>query len=227
MTAMPASKTATPITDPAQGADRLARHIDQEDGLIITAEPLTAAAFAPFGAVLEAAVEGRRQYFDAILGDERSAAKPRLWTSRVPIAERLPVPCETLEHHPCSSQTFIPMSVSRYLLALAPSLPDGSPDVLRMRAFIGHAGQGVTYRAGAWHHSILALDEPAVFAVLIWQDGGPRDEVFVPVSQPIWITVESSSAGAACAGVSAISSDTERSHHAEDGENLAAESTPK
>lgn len=196
MTAMQALKTASPITDPAHGADRLARYINQEDELIITAEPLTAAAFAPFGAVLEAAVEGRRQYFDAVLGDERAAAKPRLWTSRVPIAERLPVPCETLEHHPCSSQTFIPMSVSRYLLALAPSLADGSPDVSRLRAFVGHAGQGVTYRAGAWHHSILALDEPALFAVLIWQDGGARDEVFVPVSQPISIAIGPSFAGA-------------------------------
>lgn len=196
ITAMPALKTATPITDLAHGADRSARYINQEDELIITAEPLTVAAFAPFGVVLEAAVEGRRQYFDAVLGDERAAAKPRLWTSRVPIAERLPVPCATLEHHPCSSQTFIPMSVSRYLLALAPSLADGSPDVLRMRAFVGHAGQGVTYRAGAWHHSILALDEPALFAVLIWQDGGARDEVFVPVSQPISIAIGPSFAGA-------------------------------
>jgi ureidoglycolate lyase len=165
--------------------------------LIVTAEPLTAVAFEPFGAVLEAAEEGRRRYFDAILGDERASAKPRLWTSRVPVAERLPVPCETLEHHPCSSQTFVPMSVSRYLLALAPSLPDGSPDVLRMRAFIGRKGQGVTYRAGVWHHNILALDEPALFAVFMWQDGGARDEVFVPISQPISIAVGSALAGVA------------------------------
>jgi ureidoglycolate lyase len=163
--------------------------------LIVTAEPLTAAAFAPFGAVLEAPVEGRRRYFDAILGDERASAKPRFWTSRVPVAERFPVLCETLESHPCSSQTFVPMSVSRYLLALAPSRADGGPDVTRIRAFVGTAGQGVTYRAGAWHHGIMALDEPALFAVLIWQDGGARDEVFVPISRPISIAIESASVG--------------------------------
>ena len=89
------------------------------------------------------------------------------------------------------------MSVSRYLLALAPSLPNGGPDVTRMRAFIGRKGQGVTYRAGVWHHNILALDEPALFAVLIWQDGGNRDEVFVPVSQPISIAVGPALVGAA------------------------------
>jgi len=170
--------------------------------LIITAEPLTAAAFEPFGVVLEAADEGRRRYFDGILGDERASARPRLWTSRVPVAEHLPVPCETLEHHPCSSQTFVPMSVSRYLLALAPSLPDGGPDVTRMCAFIGRKGQGVTYRAGVWHHNILALDEPALFAVLIWQDGGSRDEIFVPVSQPISIAVGPGLVGAAGPAVS-------------------------
>lgn len=159
--------------------------------MIVTAEPLTAATFEPFGVVLEAAEEGRRRYFDRILGDERASARPRLWTSRVPVAERLPVPCEILEHHPCSSQTFVPMSVSRYLIALAPSLPSGGPDVLRLRAFVGQHGQGVTYRAGIWHHNILALDEPALFAVLIWQDGGNRDEIFVPVSQPISIAVGS------------------------------------
>jgi ureidoglycolate lyase len=81
------------------------------------------------------------------------------------------------------------MLVSRYLLALAPSLSDGGPDVSRLRAFVGRTGQGVTYRAGAWHHGILALDEPALFAVLIWQDGGVRDEVFVPVSRPVSIVV--------------------------------------
>jgi ureidoglycolate lyase len=161
--------------------------------LYLIAEPLEASAFAPFGDVLEAPTQGRRRHFDSILGDTRPNARPRFWISRVPVLEHLPAACEMMEHHPCSSQTFVPISVSRFLIAVAPGLGDGQPDLQRLRAFVGRSNQGFTYRAGVWHHGIRALDEPAIFAVLIWQDGGRHDEVFIPVSRSISIAVDPNS----------------------------------
>ena len=158
--------------------------------LQVVAKPLTAAAFAPFGDVLEPPRHGRRRYFDSFLGDSRPTARPRFWVSRVPLVERLPETCKTMERHPYSSQTFVPISSSRFLITVARSLSDGQPDLGAMEAFIGQSEQGFTYRPGVWHHGIRALDKPAIFAVLIWQDGGALDEVFMPISEPISIAMD-------------------------------------
>lgn len=156
--------------------------------LEVAAEPLTAASFAPFGDVLEGAPKGRR-YFDNSLGDTRAHAKLRFWLSRIAPAPALPLRCEKMEQHPCGTQTFAAMAVSRFLVVVAPSATDGGPDPAGMKAFIGSPGQGITYRVGTWHHGMVALDAPALFAVMMWKDGGARDEVFVTLSAPVIVHV--------------------------------------
>lgn len=90
-----------------------------------------------------------------------------------------------LERHPFTSQTFIPLGLSRedmeetrYLVIVAPSLPPsardqhlpvptarvglpgrGLPDLRQMRAFIAHGSQGVTYGAGTWHAPMVVLSK--------------------------------------------------------------------
>ncbi len=54
---------------------------------------------------------------------------------------------------------------------------------------MARAGQGVTYAMGTWHHPLTVLDGPATFAVLMWRDGTPRDEEFVPVPSPLTVVV--------------------------------------
>jgi ureidoglycolate lyase len=154
----------------------------------IAAEPLTAAAFERFGEVLEGAPTGRR-YFDEFLGDTRPEARLRFWLSRIAPTAALPLRCELMEQHPCGTQTFAAMAVSRFLVIVAPSAADGGPDPAGIRAFVGGPGQGITYRAGTWHHGMVALDAPALFAVMMWKDGGARDEVFVTLPAPVSVHV--------------------------------------
>ena len=157
--------------------------------LEITAAPLAAAAFAPFGDVLENPEGERRRYFDDLLHDSRASARLRLWVSRIPAHGGASHLCETMERHPCGSQSFMPMQVARFLVAVAPPRPDGALDPAGLRAFFGRPGQGITYRAGTWHHGMVALDAPGLFAVLMWQDGGPQDEVFVPLAEPVRVLI--------------------------------------
>lgn len=163
--------------------------IDKETP-VIKAEPLTAEAFAPFGDVVEGPDTGRRRYFDEILGDTRQKARLRFWVSRIPAVDLLPVSCEIMERHPCGSQTFVPMCVSRFLVVVAPALNDHESDPSRLKAFVGRTGQGVTYGAGVWHHGMIALDMTALFAVLMWKDEGPLDEIFVTLARPVSVNVE-------------------------------------
>src|SRR5205823_4574020 len=83
----------------------------------VVAEPLTAAAFAAFGQVLEAgdgrgsaANQGTALRVDraAALSSTRTACPPNLAMIRA-LPQPLPLKLRLLERHPCSSQAFIPL----------------------------------------------------------------------------------------------------------------------
>jgi ureidoglycolate lyase len=155
----------------------------------IMAEPLTVEAFAPFGAVVQAPAAPGRVFVGDTLANARPHAPVCLSVATVPPLAELPLVVNVLERHEFSSQTFVPLRVSRYLVLATLDAPGGGPDLLRLKAFIARAGQGVTYAKGTWHHPVTVLDEPGEFAVLMWRDGTKGDEEFVPVATPLEILV--------------------------------------
>jgi len=151
--------------------------------LAVAAEPLTPEAFAPFGDVVsaglgdgKAANQGTAVRFDwaAQLHSSRPDARPNLAVFRS-TAKSLPFPLRLLEKHPCSSQAFLPLVCSRFLICVAPTAADGGPDLDGLRAFLCLPGQGINYRPNTWHHPIIALDEGGEFAMLAWEDGSADD----------------------------------------------------
>jgi len=138
---------------------------------------LTAAAFAPYGDVIE--TTGRDHYaINAGMAERYSdlanidvgaeGGRPLVSLCQAkPV--RLPVRLRLMERHPLSSQVFMPLSSAPFLIVVAPAGP--SPRSEDIRAFISNGRQGVNYRAGTWHHPLLALDQAADF--LIVDRGGP------------------------------------------------------
>jgi len=157
--------------------------------MLITAEPIDADAFRPFGDVLVAPPEPGRRAFGGGLANLRTHAKSELTLSLTAPEVAFPLPVRELERHPFSSQSFLPLSVSRWLVIVAPSGRDGSPDAQRARAFLAGPQQGVTYRIGTWHHKLTVLDDFAQFATLMWRDGSTGDAEFVPLSQPLAVAL--------------------------------------
>jgi len=155
----------------------------------IVAEPLTAEAFEPFGAVLEGTPAPGRRYLSDTLASGRADAPISLAVATVAARAERSLDVKVLERHEHSSQTFIPLHVSRYLVLATLDAPGGGPDLSRLRAFVARAGQGVTYAMGTWHHPLTVLDGPATFAVLMWRDGTAGDEEFVPVSSALTVVV--------------------------------------
>lgn len=155
----------------------------------IVAEPLTADAFTPFGAVLEGTPAPGRHYLSDTLASDRPHAPISLAVATVAPKDPLRLEVKVLERHEHSSQTFIPLHVSRYLVLATLDAPGGGPDLTRLRAFVARPGQGVTYAMGTWHHPLTVLDGPATFAVLMWRDGTEGDEEFVPVAAPVTVVV--------------------------------------
>ncbi len=85
--------------------------------------------------------------------------------------ERLAV--RRLERHACSTQMFVPMRASRYLVVVA--LGADAPDLETLAAFVVEGPQAITYAPGVWHHPMIALDEDADFVNVIFADGTAAD----------------------------------------------------
>src|SRR5262245_1654939 len=141
----------------------------------LSAFPLIASAFSPFGDVLEAPDRPGRAIFANALASRRGEAKPTLSLVHRPPTE-LPVQSSTMERHRWSSQTFLPLNAGRWLIVVAPHMPSGDkPDMANARAFVARGTQGVTYGADVWHHPFTGLDRPARFAVSMWRHGDAED----------------------------------------------------
>jgi len=149
-------------------------------------EPLTRAAFVSYGEVIETAgvaaeainagtsqkfanlarvlVAGEDPSADAVLAPSAGTAaiaaigiyraQPRL----------LPMQLLELERHPLGSQAFVPLRPARYVVVVAAKGDEPMPE--RVRAFLATSQQGVSLRAGIWHHALLVLDHETDFLVV-------------------------------------------------------------
>jgi ureidoglycolate lyase len=162
----------------------------------LRALPLTREAFAPFGDVIgldlsggSSANQGTATRYDRVarLAGSRPEAQPNLAVFRS-VAKTLPFQVKLLERHPCSTQMFVALACQRFLVVVCPDDARGEPDLSQLRAFVCGPGQGVNYRAGLWHHPIIALDGPADLLMLAWEDGTARDCEERPLSEPYLVT---------------------------------------
>lgn len=160
---------------------------------IVRTEPLTAAAFAPFGEVLEAAGEPDMLINAGLCGRHHDLARLDLTDGRAGISlfdaepRTLPHAVDLLERHPLGSQAFLPMTQAPFLVVAAPD-EGGVPG--RPRAFLTAPGQGINLRRGAWHGVLTPLHAPGLFAVVdrIGPPGEPRGANLEehPLSDP-WV----------------------------------------
>lgn len=152
---------------------------------ILKPEPLTSAAFAPFGDVLEVATAreirpinfGNTQRYHDIA---RLDLNVQNGTPLVSIFRTKPLPrpiqIKVMERHPLGSQAFYPLNNHPFMVVVA---PPGDFDSSKIRAFLAGPQQGVNYAKGTWHHYSLALDKVCDFMVI--DRGGPErnlDEVY-------------------------------------------------
>ena len=140
---------------------------------------ITSERFAAYGAIIDRPAQaGERAFYSRWLGGEGLA--PVFHVNNVPMTA-IPAVVSTLERHPHAAQCFVPLDVSRYLVTVAPSLPDGSPDLSQVETFLVPGTLGVVYAPGVWHAGISVVDRAGAFAVLMWR-GANDDDVFTDIS---------------------------------------------
>ena len=145
---------------------------------VLRAEPLTGAAFAPYGDVLEPQAARRHypinagsaeRYHDLMRIDTDTAGGHAVLSLVRAEPVRLPVRLRLLERHPLGSQSWLPVDGRRFLVVVAPAGEHWT--LADVRAFVTDGRQGVNYAKGVWHHPLLALGDGAAEFIVVDRDG--------------------------------------------------------
>lgn len=134
-------------------------------------EPLTQAAFAPFGDVLDVTGSPSVMINQGMCGRYHDLARLDFadeGRAGISIFEAkrytLPLKLEMLERHPLGSQAFLPATSEPFLVVVA---ADANNEPARPQAFMTAPGQGVNYHRGIWHGVLTPLVD-ATFFVVDW-----------------------------------------------------------
>jgi ureidoglycolate lyase len=160
--------------------------------LTLAIAPLTKAAFAPFGQVIETKDakpklinDGFAQRFDGLaqidVAAEGGAVNISLFSGSL---RPSPVLIKLMERHPLGSQLFMPLNEKPWLVVVCadPRVPAS------YRAFSASGEQGVNYARNTWHHPLLVLTDLSPFLVV--DRGGPGDNLEeVRLAEADWLAL--------------------------------------
>jgi ureidoglycolate lyase len=138
---------------------------------MIKALPLTKAAFAPFGDVIE--MDGAQhfainsghceRYHDLANLEVRGANGRQIISIFDANPYPLPLRLNMVERHPFGSQAFMPLNDNPFLVIVA---PDGAAGPGTPLAFVTAPGQGVNYAAGTWHSVVTPISKSQRYLVI-------------------------------------------------------------
>lgn len=141
---------------------------------MITLRPelLSTERFAPYGDVIEAAIDrkaamnaARFERFDDLCRVETDDdGRVAVSIARCRIATVLPYRFDLVERHPHGSQAFVPLTSCRFVVVVAP--PEASVEAAALRAFVTNGRQGVNYHRGTWHMPLIAFEAGQEFLII-------------------------------------------------------------
>jgi ureidoglycolate lyase len=124
--------------------------------LVLTVQPLTREAFAPYGEVI-----GERGHIELDLDDGHASVAAQTVEAR-------PLSFDFLGRHLRTEQVFVPLGGAASIIAVAPPSPANAalPEVKRLAAFLVDGSCAFKLHRGAWHTSAFPLGERAAFLVV-------------------------------------------------------------
>jgi ureidoglycolate lyase len=146
---------------------------------VIAIEPLTKAAFAPFGDVVEAAGAERIRINQGFAERADGLARIDVATDGGSVnvslfgakARPRPIAVKLMERHPLGSQLFYPLQDAAWLVLVCAE----PRDPRSYRAFAATGRQGVNYARNVWHHPLLVTADDHAFIVV--DRAGPGDNL--------------------------------------------------
>ncbi len=139
---------------------------------MIIAQPLTAAAFAPYGDVIEASGDpsffinaGKCGRFHDLANTDFTDGKAGISLAQA-TPYTAPIQLSMIERHPLGSQMFMPLNAAPFLVVVSDG-PEATP-----KAFITSGAQGVNYHRNIWHGVLTPLHAPQPFLIVDYIGAG-------------------------------------------------------
>lgn len=135
----------------------------------IVIEPIMAAAFAPFGDLIDTSGNPDKLINQGLCGRYHDRASLDFNGGRAGVSlfqaklRELPYKLDMMERHPLGSQAFIPMSFDAFLVIVAQDACNrpGQP-----RAFVTQPGQAINFHKNTWHGVLTPISGSGLFAVV-------------------------------------------------------------
>jgi ureidoglycolate lyase len=133
-------------------------------------EPISAAAFAPFGDIIALKSSPDQMINQDMCGRHHDLAQLAFTdggTAGISLFDAtprdLPYTLTMMERHPLGSQAFLPMHEHEFLVIVAPD-DNGKPAA--PRAFLTAPHTGINIHINTWHGVLTPLKAPGLFAVI-------------------------------------------------------------
>lgn len=151
----------------------------------LTARPLTADDFAPYGDLIEVEGSPDKIINQGMCGRHHDLAKLDFASGRAGIslfdakARSLPHSVDMVERHPMGSQAFIPVDGVPMIVVVA---DDRNGEPVNLKAFVSEPGQSINLHRGVWHGVLAPLGQDGRFVVVDWiGEGTNLEEHWFPV----------------------------------------------
>ena len=147
-------------------------------------EPLNSDDFAPYGDVIESAVDSTAEMnaasferFDDLCKIEmQDNARVAVSIARCLVVSSLPYRIDMVERHPLGSQAFVPLSPAKMIVVVAP--PGDAVKTSDLRAFVSNGRQGINYHRGTWHMPLIAFAAGQEFLIIDRVGDVPNCDMF-------------------------------------------------
>jgi len=151
--------------------------------------PLAAASLAPLATRL-AAVDGKYTDIAQVLTIGDAPGKHGFAILCPQPVSGPTIAIAALERHPHSTQSFVPIRAGRWIVVLAPTLPDGLPDMANVRAFLAGPNDAICIHQNVWHAGLTVLDGPAEFAMMMWRATAGDDGIVHTLDTPLRLSID-------------------------------------
>ena len=137
--------------------------------VLLTLEPLTREAFAPYGDVIEVSGEPDKLINQGMCGRFHDLAKLDFGSGRAGIslfdaqARHFPYSLDMMERHPEGSQAFIPLSGVPMIISVA---KDNSGKPGQPRAFLSEPHQSINIHRNTWHGVLAPVERAGQYIVI-------------------------------------------------------------
>ncbi|MGJ4961753.1 ureidoglycolate lyase [Bradyrhizobium sp. HKCCYLRH3061] len=157
----------------------------------LTPQPLTKAAFAAFGDVVETdgaqpidINQGFARRCNGLAAIDVTSGGVDVNISLFEAKPRpLPIEIRLMERHPLGTQLFMPLQNRPWLVLVCADPRDPAS----YRAFAASGRQGVNYARNVWHHPLLVFDEASRFMVVDRMSPDNLEELWL--DQPLFLSI--------------------------------------